>query len=162
MFPASSRLHLQTSFPFRTRWPRGTAERGTRTKTLRSSSDLSSSRPPAIQYSRSSEARASAQEGSSLSERTGVAELEARAASTRSTEGDVVSVIVTTGMRTWESQKGVNSAIRAGACERKWAAMREERRGAVEAVGKLVGKGSCEEIEAVGNENSTVTLSETV
>jgi hypothetical protein len=45
---------------------------GTRTKTLRSSRLLISSRPPAIQYSRSGDFKASAQEGSSSASSEGV------------------------------------------------------------------------------------------
>src|SRR5712672_1716740 len=108
MLPASSRLRLHTSLPLSGRWPRGTSERGMSTKTLRSSKLFSSSRAPAIQYSRSAEASAEDQEGLSLSSRMVSVSPADRAARTLLTEEEGGTERVT-GTRQCVSRTGANS-----------------------------------------------------
>jgi hypothetical protein len=122
MFPASSRLRLQTNLPLRGLCPRGTSCLGTRTKTFKSERLFISSRAPAIQYSRSGEAIALPHSGSSSRSTSDVAVPSAMAASTSSTEVSAM-VCVSSGIKSCESRTGAKREMKAA----EWSSLKAVR-----------------------------------
>jgi hypothetical protein len=135
IFLSLSHFHLQMSFPFRGRWPWGSLDHGTRTKTFKSAKDWSSSWPPAIQNSHSGEARASDQDRSSLLSSESSVEPEEMAWRTLSIDRGMV--LMDKGMSIWDSQKEASSAMRAGACA-EWSPRMALQRAAEAAMSKTV------------------------
>jgi hypothetical protein len=92
-------LTYDLSLPFSGRWPWGSSVWGTRTKTLRSCKLFISSRPPAIQYLRSSEAIACAQVGLSSDSGLGWREPSLRAERISSIVVSLFSMTILVGIR---------------------------------------------------------------